>query len=93
MSAGRPPGLQHTMGVDVLAYEVPYELVSSSGDVSVLSTGGDKVAGVKRSLCTGDKGADLLALSSEPSCGSSSYESIVTRSAVHGWCRDTRREK
>lgn len=93
MSAGRPPGLQHTTGVDVLAYEAPYEPVSSSGDVSVDSTGGDRVAGVKRSLCTGDKGADLLALSSEPSCGSSSYESIVTRSAVHGACRVTRREK
>ena len=65
MSAGRPPGLQHTTGVDVLAYEAPYELESSSGDDSVVSIGGDRVAGVKRSLCTGDKGADVLALSSE----------------------------
>ena len=65
MSAGRPPGLQHTTGVDVLAYEAPYEPESSSGDVSVDSIGGDRVAGVKRSLCTGDKGADVLALSSE----------------------------
>jgi hypothetical protein len=56
MSAGRPPGLQHTTGVDVLAYEGPYELESSRGDVSVLSIGGDSVAGVKRSLCTGDRG-------------------------------------
>jgi hypothetical protein len=50
MSAGRPPGLQHTTGVDVLAYEGPYEPESSRGDVSVLSNGGDSVAGVKRSL-------------------------------------------
>ena len=64
-SAGRPPGLQHTTGVGVLAYEVPYEPESSSGDVSVLSIGGNRVAGVKRSLCTGDRGADLLDLSSE----------------------------
>lgn len=93
MSAGRPPGLQHTIGVDVLAYEGPYELESSSGEVSVVSMGGDSVAGVNRSLCTGDKGAELLPLSPERSCGSSSYESIVTRSAVQGECLDTRREK